>query len=184
MKKFLALALTLALVAACTPRNEVPFNEHDFAHGGPDAPLLNERTMQFMDPDNPHFGIDAMRPISQPEMMDKFQRWDNSRVATRWQEYRGAMFRIQVRLGSTDLREMRVRMIQNAIGMDINATNAEMIGRVADFEMRRVCGRRSHSYVILWDRPSFEVVRPTPYFDFVAYDYGGTVREYGFRCIF
>jgi len=183
MKKYIIFCLCSVLfIAGCAKKP--PFNEHDFAMGGPDAPLLNERTAGFMEPDNPHFGSDEFRPISPEEMADKYERWENSRVTTRWQEYKGTMVRVQIRLGSTDMREMRLKLIQNAAGMDIDKDNAEVLRKVADFEIKRVCGRRSHNYVMIFDRPSFEVLRPTPYFDFIVRDQGSTMREYGFRCIY
>jgi len=177
-------ALCLVL-AACAPRSEpVPYNQHDFAHGGPDAPFMNERTGGFMDPNNPHFGIEMFRPKTPAEKAEMHDRWESTRVHTRWQEYRGTMIRVQVMLGSTDMREMRLKLVQNANGMGIDGDAATVLGKVADFEMRRVCGRRARHFVIIYDRPSFEVLRPTPYFDFMARNEGSTMREYGFRCIY
>jgi len=58
------------------------------------------------------------------------------------------------------------------------------LGTVANFEMKRVCGRNAESFVLVYDSPSFEVLRPTPYFDYVAMNEGVTMREYGFRCVY
>ena len=45
-------------------------------------------------------------------------------------------------------------------------------------------GRNAESFVLVYDSPSFEVLRPTPYFDYVAMNEGVTMREYGFRCVY
>jgi len=172
---------SVLFIGACVNNQN---HHNDFAHGGVNAPLMNERTMMFMEPGHPHFGMDAFRPLSQEEKIAKDARWNNARVETRWQEYRGTMVRVEVLRGSSDVREMRLKIIQGTHGGDIDGDSAHVLGRVADFEMRRVCGRRSVHHVIIWDRPSFEVLRPTPFFDFVAYDRGSIMREYGFRCIF
>ncbi|MDR1206972.1 MAG: hypothetical protein LBK26_00975 [Rickettsiales bacterium] len=184
MKKIslLVAVCSLLFIAGCA--GNAPYNEDDFAAGGPDAPLLNERTMQFMQPDNLYSDADTFRPKTVQEKTEMSDKWDTSRMETRWQEYKGTMVRVQILLGSTDLREIRLKLVQNANGTDIDANNREVLGRVADFEMKKICGRNSDSYVMIYDRPSFEVLRPTPYFDYVSQNEGTAMREYGFRCIY
>ena len=111
-------------------------------------------------------------------------RWNTARMETRWQEYRGTMVRVQILLGNTDLREMRLRLIQNADGMDIDGDARTVLAKVADYEMKRICGRNADSIVLVYDRPSFDVMRPTPYFDYRVEAEGTTMREYGFRCVY
>jgi len=182
-KKFLFLIPFSLFLAACSS-SRVEYNEHDFEMGGPDAPLLNERTASFMNPDNPFIGADHFRPRTKQEIHEMNERWETSRKTTRWQEYKGTMVRVEILLGSTDMREMRLKLIQNANGMDVDGDNAHVLRRVADFEIKRVCGRNSRNYVMIYERPAFEVLRPTPYFDFLVQDAGSTMREYGFRCIY
>ncbi|MCL1902782.1 MAG: hypothetical protein FWG18_04135 [Alphaproteobacteria bacterium] len=185
MKKVFFFLIPFSLmIAGCASNKDVPYNEEDFAIGGPDAPLLNERTMQFMEPDNLYYDAGTWRPKTPQEKTEMNDKWDTSRKTTRWQEYKGAMVRVEVLLGSSDMREMRLRMMQNANGMDIDADNTSILGHVADFEMKKVCGRNSEYYVVIYDNPSFEVLRPTPYFDYIAREEGTTMREYGFRCIY
>jgi excinuclease ABC subunit B len=54
----------------------------------------------------------------------------------------------------------------------------------ADYEMKRVCGRNASGIVMVYDKPSFDVMRPTPYFDYRIEAEGSTMREYGFRCLY
>jgi len=177
-------ALCLALAACGGGDESVPYNQTDFAAGGPDAPAMNERTSTFMQADNQYANVDSYRPKTQEEMAAMNAKWNTARMETRWQEYRGTMVRVEILLGNTDMREMRLRLIQNASGKDVDGDARHVINQVADFEMKRVCGRNAESYVIVYDHPSFDVIRPTPYFDYRIEADGVTMREYGFRCIF
>lgn len=177
------LGLVGVLVAGCVG-SEPEYNETDFAQGGGDAPYMNERTSTFMNADNPYAGIDGYRPKDNAERAAMNAKWNTARLDTRWQEYRGAMVRVEILLGNTDLREMRLRLVQNSNGMDIDGDARSILAKVADFEMKKVCGRNADSYVIVYDNPSFDVMRPTPYFDFAIEAEGATMREYGFRCIY
>ena len=56
-------------------------------------------------------------------------------METRWQEYKGAMVRVQILLGNTDMREMRLRLMQNADGMDIDGDSRTILSAVADYEL-------------------------------------------------
>ena len=180
MKKlfFIFLVGTLGL-AGCSE-----YNRRDFANGGEDAPYYNERTSTFMQSDNEYAGIDSYRPKTDRELYEIETKWNTSRMETRWQEYRGAMVRVQILLGNTDMREMRLRLMQNADGMDIDGDARTILAKVADYEMKRICGRNTDSIVMIYDRPSFDVMRPTPYYDYRMDAEGSTMREYGFRCVY
>ncbi len=183
LSKILALCSVLTL-GACINHDDMPYNVDDFAMGGPDAPLYNERTSGFMQPDNQYANIDSYRPKTAEEKERSSARWNTARMETRWQEYKGTMVRVQILLGDTDLREMRLRMMQNADGMDVDGDARTILSHVADYEMKRVCGRNADSIVMVYDEPSFDVMRPTPYFDYKIEAEGATMREYGFRCVY
>lgn len=182
-KNILILAVVSAVLAACAGGDK-PYNETDFAQGGADAPLYNERTSEFMQAENPFANIDSFRPKTAAEKEQAKNKWNTSRMETRWQEYRGAMVRVQILLGNSDVREMRLRLVQNADGMDVDGDARTILAKVADFEMKRICGRNADSIVMVYDKPSFEVMRPTPYFDYRIEAEGATMREYGFRCVY
>ncbi|MBQ7949791.1 MAG: hypothetical protein IKA73_01710 [Alphaproteobacteria bacterium] len=184
MKKSFLIALCSLVALAGCGGNDVPYNATDFAHGGPDAPLYNERTSDFMQADNQFANIDTYKPKTAAEKEATANRWNTSRKETRWQEYRGTMVRVEILLGNTDLREMRLRLSQNADGMDVNGDARTVLAAVADYEMKRVCGRNADSIVMVYDNPSFDVMRPTPYFDYRIEADGVTMREYGFRCVY
>jgi len=185
MKKVFLFLIPFSLfLAGCSGGKDTPYNATDFQNGGPDAPLLNERTMQFMQPNNQFVNADTLKPVTTQQKTEMNDKWDTSMKETRWQEYRGTMVRVEILLGSTDARDMRLKIIQNANGTDVDGDNREVLANVADFEMKRVCGRNADSYVIIYDKPSFEVLRPTPFFDYLSQQQGSTMREYGFRCIF
>lgn len=185
MKKSLLFAIcSVFALVACATNTDAPYNEQDFAQGGADAPLYNERSSEFMQADNQYSNIDSYKPKTAAEKEQSDNRWNTSRMETRWQEYKGAMVRVQILLGNTDLREMRLRLVQNADGMDIDGDSRTILAKVADYEMKRVCGRNADSIVMVYDKPSFDVMRPTPYFDYRIEAEGATMREYGFRCVY
>jgi len=182
-KSFLIIFGLIVALAGCS-NGDRPYNTEDFANGGDDAPLYNERTSTFMQSDNQYGDIDSYRPKTDLEKEEKNKRWNTARMATHWQEYKGTMVRVQILLGNSDLREMRLRLMQNAEGMDVDGDIRTVLGRVADFEMKRVCGRNADSIVLVYDNPSFETMRPTPFFDYRIEAEGATMREYGFRCVY
>ena len=183
MKKSLLFALLLApLFAGCGGGNS--YDSGDYVDGGDNAPYYNSRTSAFMDASNEYAEIDSVRPRSDAEKDASSKLWNSSRMETRWQEYRGAMVRIQILLGNSELRRMRLRMMQSADGMDIDGDARTVLAHVADYEMKRVCGRNVENIVIVYDEPSFEVMRPTPFFDYRVEAEGPTMREYGFRCVY
>jgi hypothetical protein len=137
-----------------------------------------------MQADNQYAGIDSYRPKSDAEKEEKNKRWNTSRMKTRWQEYKGAMVRVQILLGDSDLREMRLRLMQNVDGMDVDADARTVLAKVADYQMKKVCGRNAESIVIVYDQPSFQVMRPTTFYDYRIESEGVTMREYGFKCVY
>ena len=75
-------------------------------------------------------------------------------------------------------------LLNPLLGMDVDGDIRTILGQVADYEMKRVCGRNADSIVMVYDRPSFDVMRPTPFFDYRIEAEGATMREYGFRCVY
>ena len=180
MKKtiFFILGLTLAL-AGCAGGNH---DDYDFDDDGGTA--YTEQTNEYITDKNEFSEIDSYRPRTMEEREASSARWDTARKETRWQEYKGTMVRVEILLGDTDVREMRLRLMQNASGTDVDADSRTILARVADYEMKQVCGRNAESIVMIYDEPSFEVMRPTTFFDYRVEAEGVTMREYGFRCVY
>ena len=182
-KSLIGIICSLVVLGACST-GDTPYNTHDFENGGADAPLYNERSSQFMQSDNQYSNIDSYKPKTRQEREQTANKWNTAHMETRWQEYRGTMVRVQILLGNSDLREMRLRMMQNADGMDVDGDARTVLARVADYEMKRICGRNADSIVMVYDKPSFDVMRPTPYYEYRMEAEGVTMREYGFRCVY
>ena len=184
MKKLFLISLCSVFALAACSGADKPYNTDDFANGGEDAPFYNERTSTFIDADNQYSEIDSYRPRTNQEKEEKDKRWNSARMETRWQEYKGTMVRVEILLGNSELREMRLRLMQNANGTDIDTDIRGVLNHVADYEMKRVCGRNATSIAIVYDEPSFEAMRPTPFYDYRIEAEGATMREYGFRCVY
>jgi len=131
-----------------------------------------------------HHELDVFRTRTAQEKDNSSAKWNTSKMTTRWQEYRGQMVRVQILLNGGELREMRLKLIQNANGGDVDGDAKYVLDKVADYEMKRVCGRRAETTVVVYDRPSFDTVRPTPFFGYRVDTDGSVMREYGFRCVY
>ena len=178
MKKSLCFVIgATLLLAGCNSGNREYY--------GDSGEVYDERSAEYISGKNEFAEIDSYKPRSMAEREQASAKWNTARKETRWQEYKGgAMVRVEILLGDTDVREMRLRLMQSADGMDIDADARTVLGKVADYEMKRVCGRNAESIVIVYDVPSFEVMRPTSFFDYRVEAEGVTMREYGFRCVY
>ena len=177
MKKTIFFVLGLALtVAGCSTDNG--------GYAGRDGEYYDEQSAQYISENNEFAQIDSYQPRTMKEREATAAHWNTARKETRWQEYKGTMIRIEILLGNSNVREMRLRLMQNADGADIDADARTVLGHVADFEMKRVCGRNAESIVVVYDRPSFDVMRPTSFFEYRVEAEGETMREYGFRCVY
>ena len=183
MKSALLFAVGCLLLVGCVQNNQ-EFSHPDIRHGGPNAPELNERTMMFMQPNNPFANVESFRPKTTEEKQAMSERWNTARKETRWQEYRGTMVRVEILLGDTDIRHMRLKLVQNANGGHVDGDIRHVLGRVADYEMKKVCGRNAETVAIVFERAAFDVTRPTAFFDYRIQTEGAVMREYGFRCVF
>jgi hypothetical protein len=67
---------------------------------------------------------------------------------------------------------------------DPDGTISEMLDNVAQKVMRSVCGRRAKQAIVLYERPSAELVRETTYDYYKIIARGSSLKEYGFRCIY
>ena len=179
MKKslFYTVCATLLLAACSGGQN---FNANN--DGGSEA--YTEQTGQYMTDRNEFSDIDSYKPKTMEERQEMSNHWNTSRKEVRWQEYKGTMVRVDILLGDSDVREMRLRLMQNANGADVDGDMRTVLGKVADYEMKRVCGRNAESIVMVYDRPSAEVMRPTTFFDYRIEAEGASMREYGFRCVY
>ncbi|MBR3511077.1 MAG: hypothetical protein IKN73_03375 [Alphaproteobacteria bacterium] len=177
MKKSVCFLMGAALML-------VGCNNGNREYYGDSGEVYDERSAEYITDKNEFAEIDSYKPRSMQEREAAAAKWNTARKETRWQEYKGTMVRIEILFGDTDIREMRLRLMQNADGMDVDADARTILAKVADYEMKKVCGRNAESIVIVYDVPAFEVMRPTSFFDYRVESEGVTMREYGFRCVY
>ncbi len=146
--------------------------------------VYTETTSEYITEENEYSDVDSYQPKTMAEREEIANHWNTARKETRWQEYKGTMVRVEILLGDSEMREMRLRLMQNASGTDVDAGPRTVLARVADYEMKRVCGRNVETIVIVYDRPSAEIMRPTSFFDYRVEAEGVTMREYGFKCVY
>lgn len=180
MKKSIFYIMGLVFVLAACSGTSDRYDGDEYA-GGVE---YDEQTGEYMTPRNDFALIDSYQPKTMAEREEVANHWNTARKETRWQEYKGTMVRVEILLGDTDVREMRLRLMPNASGADVDADYRTILGKVADYEMKRVCGRNAESIMMVYDRPSFEVMRPSSFYDYRIEAEGNTLREYGFRCVY
>ena len=180
MKKsiFYILGLVFVLAACSGISDRYDDDEYSGCMG------YDEQTSEYMTPRDDCALIDSYQPRTMAEREEVANHWNTARKETRWQEYKGTMVRVEILLGDTDVREMRLRLMPNASGADVDGDYRMILGKVADYEMKRVCGRNAESIMMVYDRPSFEVMRPSSFYDYRIEAEGSTLREYGFRCVY
>ena len=178
MKKSIFCMLGVAfMLAACNSGNQ---GYYENEAGAP----YDERSAEYITEQNEFAQIDSYKPKTMAEREAMSNKWNTARKETRWQEYKGTMVRVEILLGDTEVREMRLRLMQNADGMDVDGDMRTVLSNVANYEMKKVCGRNAESIVIVYDQPSVEVMRPTSFFDYRVESEGAAMREYGFRCVY
>ena len=180
MKKSIFYIFGLVFVLAACSGTSDRYDDDGYSGGMG----YDEQTGEYMTPSNDFALIDSYQPRTMAEREEIANHWNSARKETRWQEYKGTMVRVEILLGDTDVREMRLRLMPNASGADVDADYRTILGKVADYEMKRVCGRNAESIMMVYDRPSFEVMRPSSFYDYRIEAEGSTLREYGFRCVY
>ena len=178
MKKSIFCCLCFGLLLCACGSNNGGF------YGKATSEVYTETTKDYITEENEFAEIDSYKPRTMEERQASANRWNTARKETRWQEYKGAMVRVEILLGDTDVREMRLRYMQSADGKDVDADMRTVLARVADYEMKKVCGRSAESIVIVYDQPSVDVMRPTTFYDYRVESEGAAMREYGFRCVY
>lgn len=176
MKKYMFLFIGAGMLLASCGGNTGYYEDS--------GEVFTERTSEYITEENEFAEVDSYRPMSMSEREAIADHWNTARKETRWQEYKGAMVRVEILLGDSETREMRLRLMQNAAGMDIDGDYRTVLSKVADYEMKQVCGRNAETIVIVYDRPSAEIMRPTSFFDYRVEAEGVTMREYGFKCVY
>lgn len=167
------------LLASCNSGNRDFYGQN-----GDDGVVYDERTAEYITEKNEFAQIDSYKPKTMAEREAISNKWNTSRKETRWQDYKGAMVRVEILLGDTDIREMRLRLLQSADGMDVDGDMRTILSNVANYEMKKVCGRNAENIVVIYDQPSAEIMRPTSFFDYRVESEGAAMREYGFRCVY
>jgi hypothetical protein len=130
------------------------------------------------------YGLHDDHGLYDQDIGDIHSKWNSAKVQTRWQEYHGTMVRSQIMLDSGDLREMRLKLVPNADGGDINGDADYILEQVAAFEMGTVCGRNVKHVQVIYDNPTFEAIRSTPYSEYRIRSANIPLREYGFKCVY
>lgn len=145
----------------------------------PSAPVNDNYA--FIDYDT----IQAERSIQDSEVLNSIDKWQLGLKNTYWENYRGNNIRIEVLRNNRDIKEMRLKFVQSQdIIADPDGSISDILNKVAEQVMKRTCGKKSKQSIILYERPSIELVKETSYDNYKIVAKGNSLKEYGFRCIY
>ena len=129
--------------------------------------------------------IQAERDIQNNEVLNSIDKWQLGLKNTYWENYRGNNIRIEILRNNRDLKEMRLKFVQSQdIISDPDGSISDILNKVAEQVMKRTCGKKSKQSIILYERPSIELVKETAYDNYKIVARGNSLKEYGFRCIY
>lgn len=129
--------------------------------------------------------IQAERNIKDVEVLNSIDKWQLGSKSVYWENYRGNNVRIEVLRNNRDLKEMRLKFVQSQdIISDPDGSISDMLNKVAEQVMKRTCGKKAKQSIILYERPSIELLKETSYDNYKIVARGTSLKEYGFRCIY
>ncbi|MGN0929017.1 MAG: hypothetical protein ACI4N3_00035 [Alphaproteobacteria bacterium] len=129
--------------------------------------------------------IQAERDIKDAEVLNSIDKWQLGSKSVYWENYRGNNIRIEVLRNNRDLKEMRLKFVQSQdIISDPDGSISDMLNKVAEQVMKRTCGKKAKQSIILYERPSIELLKETSYDNYKIVARGTSLKEYGFRCIY
>lgn len=129
--------------------------------------------------------IQSERAITESEIMNSVDKWQEGVKNVYWENYRGNNVRVEMLRNNRDLKEMRLKFVQSQdMISDPDGSISDMLNKVAEQVMKRTCGKKAKQSIILYERPSVELVQETSYDNYKIIAKGSSLKEYGFRCIY
>ncbi|MHA1549986.1 MAG: hypothetical protein ACTSXV_00860 [Alphaproteobacteria bacterium] len=150
----------------------------------PDQQYLNDQTLNYIDQSASYDVFGSVRPFSEKDMTYFATKWDESNVSSSWHNYHGHLVRVDMLQSDRDLREMRLRFFHHQHDRYIDGDIPHTLEQVSQNIIRQTCGRMASDVLVVYNRPSAEVSRPNPFYDYEIIAQGVSIREYGFRCMY
>lgn len=149
------------------------------------APYLNPHTADRMMASNSYDLIGDHTPISEEEKFRVMKTWKASNTDITWHEYYGNFVRVEVLRNNRDLKTMRLRYFHGQeTDTNIEGNINSAIEKTANKIVKMKCGKKAKDAIIVSKKPSFDILRPTPFYDYVVVAKAPAVQEYAFRCIY
>lgn len=123
--------------------------------------------------------------VRDAEIRSAVEKWNMGVKNVYWENYRGNNVRVEVLRNNRDLKEMRLKFVQSQdMVSNPDASISDMLANVAGKVMKSTCGRKAKQAIVLYERPSVELVKETTYDYYKIIARGQSIKEYGFRCIY
>ncbi|MBL0690528.1 MAG: hypothetical protein JJV93_02565 [Alphaproteobacteria bacterium] len=122
--------------------------------------------------------------LTDKDIQDIGVKWESNKTITRSINYKGVVVRIDKLRGDTDIQSMRLRAIYNDKPKFVSQDAISLLNDIAEHEMTQMCGPNASDVILLENKISADVSRPTPFYKYKVLASGTTVREYKFRCLY
>ena len=137
---------------------------------------------------NPYIDYDILeyeKIVPQEEMVNSVEKWNKGRANVFCENYRGNNVRIEFLRNNRDVKEIRLKFVQSMnLNSDPDASIATILDTVADRVMNRICGKQVKQTILLYEKPSVELIRETLADGYKIMTKGNSLKEYGFRCLY
>jgi hypothetical protein len=185
------IAFSGLLLSSCMrkqPTDPAMYDQHiNYIESGNEAyaPYLNKNSMQNLRFSKSYDMLGEYEPSGEAEKQRVMQKWKSSNTDVIWHEYYGHFIRVEMLRNNRDLKEMRLRFFQGQdIDPEIEGSISDAIEHTANKIIKLQCGKNSKDAIIVYKKPSVDILRPTPFYDYTVVAKAPSVMEYAFRCVY
>ena len=123
--------------------------------------------------------------VPKEDMINSIEKWNKGKVNVFWENYRGNNIRIEFLRNNRDVKEIRLKFVQSInLNTDPDASISVILDNVSERVMNRICGKQVKQTIVLYEKPSVELIRETLGDGYKIMTKGNSLKEYGFRCLY
>ena len=149
---------------------------------------IPRRQVDFSSKTSPYIDYDVLeyeKIVPQEEMINSIEKWNKGKVNVFWENYRGNNIRIEFLRNNRDVKEIRLKFVQSInLNTDPDASISVILDNVSERVMNRICGKQVKQTIVLYEKPSVELIRETLGDGYKIMTKGNSLKEYGFRCLY
>ncbi len=145
---------------------------------------LSRDTLYMIDKSFKYDSWNESRTFTEAEKEALAEKWKESKITTKYHYYHGNVIKVDTLKSARDLREMRLRFYYGENDGFNDGDINHVLSNVAQNIVKETCGRGAVDALIVYDRPSADIRKPTAFYRYQVMETGVAVREFGFRCMY